>query len=587
LKLLAFAELTLNRGDLVEQVLAPLMAAGHPDADTLDLAARARAMRGDMKGAEQELAQASALQPGNSDILNRLGAARVELGDTAAGEADLKRSLSQTPDQPRAATALVQTALSAGDTKGAAATVEQLRKAVGDTETVGVLDGQVKIAELDLHGAEAIYLDVLKRFPDSRPATLGLVQVEGRLGNAKTAKDRLSGWMAAHPTDKGGLKLLVTSDMAGRDIAGALAATEAAHGADPSDIDINLALAKLYLANNTPDKAADLIDRSTAAGAEINPALLPLKGQALIAMGRLSEAQGVLQHAVEVTPADPRPRFGLIELKMRQKDYDGARQVATDALTAMPGNPRMLESLVAIDMKAHGIKAALATAAALKQDPKNMPAALMLPGTALAASGDKDGAAAAFVAAFHEAPSEQTALTAASALDHAGKAAESQKLLADWTVQHPDSDNAQRVLAAMALAAHRNQEAGERLAHVLSAHPSDASALNNMAWVKLSDGDTAASLGYAQRAYYLSPGAETEDTLGWVMAAKGDTAGAVKLLEQAAAMKPSPPILYHYAFALNAQARPREAKEALDKALASKVAFDERADAEKLSAKLR
>ena len=304
-------------------------------------------------------------------------------------------------------------------------------------------------------------------------------------------------------------------------------------------------------------------------------------------MGRLSEAQGILQHAIEATPADPRPRFGLLELKMRQKDYDGARQVATDALTAMPGNPRMLEALVAIDLRAHGIKAALATAETLKQDPHNMPAALMLPGTALAASGDKAGAAAAFVAAFHAAPSEQTALTAASTLDHAGQPAESQKLLADWTAQHPDSENAQRVLAAMALAAHRNQEAGERLGHVLAAQPADASALNNLAWVKLADGDAAAAFGYAQRAYYLSPGAETEDTLGWVMAARGDTAGAVKLLEQAAAMKPSPPILYHYAFALNAQARPREAREALDKALASKAPFEERPEAEKLNAKLK
>jgi putative PEP-CTERM system TPR-repeat lipoprotein len=587
LKLLAFAELTLNRGDRVEAVLAPLMQGGHPDADTLDLAARAKAMRGDLKGAEQELSQASALQPGNSDILNRLGAARVELGDTAAGEADLRRSLTQTPDQPRAASALVQTALAAGDVKGAATTVDQLRKAVGDSETVGVLDGQVKIAQLDLKGAEAVYTDVLKRFPDSRPATLGLVQVEGRLGNAKTARDRLAGWMAAHPTDKIGLKLLVTGDMAGRNVAGAIAATEAAHGADPADIDIDLALAELYIANKMPEKAADLIDRSTAAGTSVNPALLPLKGQALISMGRLAEAQDVLTTAIQTTPGDARPRFGLIELKMRQKDYDGARQVAQDALTALPGNPRLMEALVATDYKAHGIQAALATAAALKQDPRNMPAALMLPGTVLAASGDKAASAAAYLAAFHEAPSEDLALTASGALDRAGKTADATALLTEWTNQHPDSAGAQRVLAAMALGAHRDQEAGDRLARVLAAHPSDAAALNNMAWVKLQSGDGAAALGYAQRAYYLSPGAETEDTLGWVMAANGNTAGALPLLEQAAAMKPSAPILYHYAFALDGQSRLREAREALDKALAAKGPWDERAAAEKLQAKLK
>ncbi len=421
-------------------MLAPLVAGGHPDADTLDLLARARAMRGDMKGAEQELARASALAPNNDDILNRLGAARVELGQTNQGEADLRRSLAQTPDQPRAAAALVQTALGSGDIKGAQEAVDQLRRAAGATEQVGVLDGQVKIAQLDLKGAEAVYLDTLKRFPDSREATLGLVQVESRLGDAKTARDRLTGWMTAHPTDKVGLRMLVTGDMAGRDVSGAIAAVEAAHGAAPADIDVDVALATLYLAAKMPGKAVDLIDRSTEAGGETNPALLPIKGQALIEMGRLPAAEEVLNHAIETAPTDPRPRFGLIELKTNAKDYDGARQLAVQGLEAFPGNKAMQEALVAIDLKAHGIKAALQTADTLKNDPRNLPAALMLPGTALAASGDAPGAARAFVDAYHASPSEQTALTAAAALARAGHQDQGEALLREWTDKHSRRD---------------------------------------------------------------------------------------------------------------------------------------------------
>ncbi len=586
IKLLAFSELALGRADKVDEVLKPLLASGHPDADTLDLEARARALRGDLKGAEAELAKAAELAPNNDDILNRLGAAKVELGQTESGEADLRRSLAQTPDQPRAAAALVQTSLANGDTKGAAGAVEALRKAVGDSEEVGVLDGQVKVAEMDLKGAEAIYADTLKRFPDSRQATLGLVQVEGRLGDTKTARDRLVGWMTTHPTDKIGLRLLITGDMAGHDVNGAIAAVEAAHGADPADIDIDEALATLYLSNKQPDKAIDLIDRSTVSGAATNPALLPLKGQALIATGRTAEAQTVLEHAIETTPNDPRPRFGLLELKLREKDYDGARHVAEQALTDSPGNTRFLEALVAIDLKAHGIKAALQTAANLKQDPRNLPTALILPGTALAASGDMAGAATAFVAAFHEAPSEQMALTAAAALNRAGKPDQSAALLRDWTAQHPDSIGAQRVLAGEALDAHHNQEAAQRLSLVLADKPTDPTALNNMAWVKLSAGDVDSAIGYAKRAYYLSPGAETEDTLGWVMALKGDTAGALPLLQQAASIKPTQQILYHYAYALNGQSRTQDAREALQKALDNKAPFDERADAEKLRSKI-
>ncbi len=586
LKILAFSELALNRTDRVAEVLAPLVATGHPDADTLDLLARARAMHGDMKGAEQDLARASALAPDNDEILNRLGAARVELGQTEAGEADLRRSLAQSPDQPRAAAALVQTALAAGDIAGAQAAVDQLRRAAGPTEQVGVLDAQVKVAGLDLPGAQAAYLDTLKRFPHSREATLGLVQVQSRLGQAKDARDRLTGWMAAYPTDKVGLQMLVTGDMAGRDVAGAIAAVEAAHAAAPADFNVNVGLATLYLAAKKPQKAIELIDRSTEAGADTNPALLPIKGQALMDMGKLGEANDVLSRALEATPTDPRPRFGLIELKMHQKDYDAARKLAVGGLAALPGDPRMQEAIVAVDLRAHGIKAALQTADTLKNDPRNMPAALMLPGNALSVSGDAPGAARAFLAAFHSAPSEQLALAAASALTRAGQGDQGQALLRDWTAQHPDALGAQRVLAGAAITAHRNDEAAARLGHVLAIAPADPAALNNLAWIKLATGDAATAATLARRAYYLSPGAETQDTLGWIIAKSGDSARALPLLEQAAAIKPTQQILYHYAFALAAQSRPREARAALDRALGDKAAFEERGDAEKLRGRL-
>ena len=586
IKLLAFAELALGRGDAVETVIKPLLDSGHPDAETLDLHARALAMRGDLKGAEQALARASSQQPGNEDILNRLGAAKLGLGEIQAGEDDLRRSLAKTPDQPRAASALVQTALASGDVAGAATAVEQLRKAVGDSETVGILDGQVKIAQLDLAGAEAVFGDTVKRFPDSRQATLGLVQVEARLGNTKTAHDRLLGWMNAHPDDKVGLKLLVTGDMAAKDSAGAIAAAEAAHGAAPGDVDITAALATLYLSANMPQKAADLVDRSTNGGAEVNPALLPLKGQALINQNRMTEAEAVLRQAADALPADPRPRFGLIELKMRLKDYDGARELARQALATFPGDPRLLEAAVAVELRAHGIQAALAMAQSLQHDPKNLPVALTLGPNALAVSGDLPGAARAFAAAYHQAPSSAMALAAASALNRAGRAADAMALLREWTASHPDDAGAQSVLAADAIAGHHDAEAESRLGRVLTAHPSDPAALNNMAWARLMTGDSTSALNYAKRAYYISPGAETEDTLGWIMVARGDTAGALPLLQQAVSVKPSQQILYHYAVALNGQGRAREARESLDKALGEKTTFDGRAEAEALRAKL-
>jgi putative PEP-CTERM system TPR-repeat lipoprotein len=581
-KLLAFTELALHRPSEAIAIIKPLMASGHPDADALDLLARAQAMTGNLAGAEDNLKQAVALQPGNTDMVNRLAAAKLGQGDIASGEADLRRSLAAVPDQPTAARTLVQTSLSQGDIAGADAAVAALRKATGDSELVGMLDAEVKTAKLDLDGARNLYLDIIKRYPDSRDATFGLVQVEARMGNAKTAEERLAGWMALHPTDKQGLRLQVKSLVAAGDRKGAITAAEAAHAGNPVDTDITALLASLYIADKKPAQAVALLDR--AATSE-NPSLTALRGEALIQNNQLSEAASILQAAVSQAPTDQQARFALLQLDLKQQNYSAARGVVTDGLVATPGAPKLMEALVALDLKSDGIKAALDTAAELQKDPANMPAALLLPGNALMAKGDTAAAADAYLAAYHKAPSINLALAAATTLIRANRAQEARALLEAWVDQHPNDYNALQVLSGMAITDHRNEDAGRLLARVLQVRPADSVALNNLAWVKLGEGDFTSAHTYALRAYYLSPGPETQDTLGWSLLKTNQPALALTLLEQAAGAKASPGIMYHYAAALQANGRAKDAKAALDNALTNK-SFDERADAEKLETQL-
>jgi len=440
------------------------------------------------------------------------------------------------------------------------------------------------VARLDLDGAKALYLDVLKRFPSSREATFGLIQVEGRLGETKTAQERLSGWMALHPGDKTGLRLQVKSLMAAGDRKGAIAAAEAAHAADPADTDVTGLLAALYVANQQPEDAVSLLDR-VEGGATGQLAIL--RGEALVQGGKLAEAETVLQAAVVKSPNDIRPRLALVQLYMKQQKPDAARAVLHDALAAMPGNLTLLQSLVAIDLKTGGIKAALATAASLQKDPANMPVALMLPGGALAASGDAKGAAAEFVAAYHQTPSKELALTAAAALAKTGDTQGARVLLEGWTAQHPDDAAPLEVLASLAISDHRWDDAGKLLTHILQLMPNNAPSLNNIAWVELERGNPAAANAHAMRAFYLLPGPETQDTLGWSLVKLGKSDQALPLLSQAAEARPTQAIMYHYAAALQAVGRTSEAKAAVDKSLADGKPFDERNDAVALQAKVQ
>jgi hypothetical protein len=82
----------------------------------------------------------------------------------------------------------VQADLARGDLAAAEQDIAQLRHAAGDTEAVGVLDSQIKLARLDMAGAQAELEDVRSRFPDSRNATLSAER--RRRQGAKPARGR-------------------------------------------------------------------------------------------------------------------------------------------------------------------------------------------------------------------------------------------------------------------------------------------------------------------------------------------------------------------------------------------------------------
>jgi Flp pilus assembly protein TadD len=148
-----------------------------------------------------------------------------------------------------------------------------------------------------------------------------------------------------------------------------------------------------------------------------------------------------------------------------------------------------------------------------------------------------------------------------------------------WVKTHSDDVPGFQMLASLAITSNQFGDARRWLELVLAAQPDNAIALNNLAWVALAEGDAVRARALAQRAYFIAPGPQTQDTLGWIIARQGDSATAVALLQQAASLRPSSTILYHEGFALNAVGRPDDARAALDRALGDSKPFDGRAEA--------
>jgi len=582
LKLMAYVDLARNHPDRTLALLQNSVLATHQDADTFDLRGRALALTGDLAGAQQNFARAAALHPADPNILNRLAAVEINLGNIPAGEADLKHSLALAPKQGRTGAAIVEADLARFDLPAARQDLDSLRSMLGDDETVGLLDAQLKLAGLDADGAETELRALQKRFPSSRTTTLLLVRIAAQRGDTAGARALLEGALAKRPADAGFLGLLLPILFANHATAEAVHLAEAAHDAGPADPTLTATLAQVYVRAGQANRAIGLLDRASAGN---NPSLDTMRAGILAQQGHAEPAESILQNVLEKDPGNIGARLTDAALKVKTGDVAGARALLRDGLRQMPGNPQLLAGLAGIDLKQAGLKAALATASSLRV-PANLPAAYALPGEIYLAAGDPKSAAAAFLAAYKTAPSSDLAVKAATAAARAGNPAPAAAVLEAWAAAHPADIAPHLVLSSIYLQGGQLDQAALALQAVLAADATNAAALNNLAWIRQRQGDTAAAKTLGERAYFVSPNPDTADTLGWILAQQGNTAAALPLLKQATAGA-GPEAAYHYAVALAAAGQHDEARTQVQSALASAAAFHDRNDAERFLTTLK
>jgi len=124
---------------------------------------------------------------------------------------------------------------------------------------------------------------------------------------------------------------------------------------------------------------------------------------------------------------------------------------------------------------------------------------------------------------------------------------------------------------------------------LLAEHPTDPTALNNLAWLYQRQNDLPKARELAERAFAADPAAaQIDDTLGWILLAQGEADKALTHLSAANFAAPrNPDIQYHLAVALQRVGRPTDAQAMLETLLGSGASFADKADAEKLLQELK
>jgi tetratricopeptide (TPR) repeat protein len=322
-------------------------------------------------------------------------------------------------------------------------------------------------------------------------------------------------------------------------------------------------------------------------GFRLSPADEVRRARALYESGKPDAARSVLAQVLALPnpPAD-----AAIEFARREgaTQYAQARRTLLDASLRSPGDPRLIEALLQLDLAAGHPDLALVQIDAEIAGGRARPRTLLLRAHALVLQGDLARAEAELLRAFEAEPR----LPGAAELlfdiyRRQGRLADARRSFeqaAAAGLLHPGT---RLLLAQLYLSQGELARAQAVLEQVVVEQPGLASARNDLAFVLASNGDQ------LERALELAVGARAElgeneaaiDTLGYVYFRSGRLDEALAEFQHAIALagtrsEPvSPTYSYHLGLVLEALGRKQEAARAFEGALAGEGEFPEAADA--------
>jgi cellulose synthase operon protein C len=585
-KLLGLIELSRDHPAQAVEALSKFSSSGKADAGALDLLGRADGQAGKITDALAAFSQAVKLAPKNPALLLRLGATQMRAGDVGEAVKNLQQSFALKPSAP-AAELLVMTDMETAQWKSATDAIDQLQKVQPNSPVPANLLGLVKLAQLDLPGAESQFSDILKQYPDYMSARLNLAQAKTLAGKFDEAENILQQVLAKEPANGMALTRLVSLLLNDGKNDAALAAAQKAHAAAPSNAGITAGLVDLYIRLGHKDQGLALARQETGENTATDFPLILARARAEFASGLKTEALQTYQRLIAIAPTRPDLRLQYASALLSAGDQQGARRALDEALKADPSNLELADARIAVEGQIGGVDAALAEAAAIQKADPNLPGAVGLEGDAYRAVKMYEPATDAYTKVFQHAPAAWLALRIADAKNLAGHSDAAAATLHDWLVKHPADVPVAEALGNDDINAHHYDEAQKEFEFVLSKRPQDVVALNDLAWLYQRAKDPQAR-AFAERAYVLQPNsAQTADTLGWILVQQGQPADAIGLLKRASVeQKTDSAIQYHLAVALNDLGHPKEAMALLTPLIKQTVNFDDKPAAEKLYAEL-
>ncbi|HEV2673676.1 MAG TPA: XrtA/PEP-CTERM system TPR-repeat protein PrsT [Aliidongia sp.] len=566
------ALMQLGRREEGYKVLQPLEhdLSGNPR--YLELTATAARANNDLPKSLDLFQKALAADPQNAAVLTQLASVKLDLGDVAGGTANLEHAIQVAPDDEKTIGALFQTLLRNKEYDQAQELAAKERTAHPTKPQGWVMGGMAHALAGKQDEAINDFQQALKVDPAASDAVndlAGLYLQQGRIDLARAVVE--DGYKHA-PKNAAICAMGSQVESAAKNPAGMETWLERDLEIEPKSTAARAILVKTLIETNQPQKAISiaLTGQQLTPG---DPAILKALGQSYLAARQFSQAASTLRDLVSKQPDGDNYYLltrAYIELHDESRLRDAVEQLVQKAPDYRPG--RVLLARVLLDQKETVPRAETMIAALATEQPDD-PAVIELQARA---ANLKSGPKAAVdilqkYKASKKTMSRDLELLLASAQWDAGDHDKGTQTLAAWTVDHPDDQAARMSLATRQIQGKHYDDAHKTLAEEIRLNPGDWVALNNLAWVLMTQGDLAGAQTQIDGAHKIA-GTQPDvlDTEGQIALARGDAPHAVEILKTATGNGTAPaPIRIHLAKALIAAGKPKEAQDTLKTLIAS------------------
>lgn len=535
--LLAQTQLRTGQPGRALETLAPALEQPNVSADVLAVAAEAHLHNGDAKKSEELYTAAMKARPDDTRIrtARALGQLRQGGGDSAMADlqhlADLDQGIA--PNM-----ALISAHLRKGELDKALSAIAALEKKQPDKPIAANLRGRVLVLKKDQTGARAAFEQALKIDKKYYPAVASLAALDLVEKKPEDARKRFDAFLKEEPKSVAALTglagLLLRTGAPSAEVTDALAR---AVKADPTAVQPRLRLIEHQL--NQRDLKAAL------SAAQDGVAALPNDGDIMQALGRVQLAQGEVQQAVTtlnkliaIKPDSPQAHMALGEAYLARKDDTEADKAFRKALALRADLLPAQRALIGIAVSNRKHADALVLAKQIQEQRPKDGVGQMIEGDIERSRKSWDAAAAAYRASLQKLKSPEVAVRLHTLLLEAGKAPDADRFAAGWEKENPKDVVFLFHRADMALHQRDLALAETRYRAVTALQPNNALALNNIAWLMVTQNKPGA-LEYAQKANELLPNQPALlDTLASALGAEKKVKEALEMQKKAVALAP-------------------------------------------------